>query len=154
MRAGRLGGAVVAALLATGCPEPPEPVDPIFPEDYRGFYTMVRDCRRSIEHDLVFVQVWADPTSVDAYVTREGSFPDGSLIVKEEFRDEACSDMVGWAVMRREVGYAPEAGDWHWQEVADDRTVVLDGHLVDCFLCHEDCGRPPEGFDWTCAVEE
>ena len=65
---------------------------------------------------------------------------------------EECTDLVGWTVMRREEGFAPLAGDWRWQSVAADRSVVEDGSIVECFLCHEECGVAPEGFDWTCAV--
>lgn len=144
--------ALAFVALVTGCPTPEPPVDPIFPENYASEWTMVRDCRRSIEHDLSFVQVWADPVAAAAYTSREGTFPNGSLIVKEEFDDPGCTDLSGWTVMRREADFAPAAGDWRWQEVAADRTVVDDGSIFRCFSCHEDCGEPPDGFDWTCAV--
>ena len=44
--------AVLASLALTGCPEPPPDVEPLFPSSYQTDWTMVRDCRRSIEHDL------------------------------------------------------------------------------------------------------
>lgn len=141
----------LVAALSSSCSEAAPPVEPAFPDDYRTSYTMVRDCRRSIEHDLVFVRVWADPTAAETYLSRDGSLPDGSVIVKEEFDDEGCTDLIGFTVMQRQQGFAPASGDWRWQEVTADRTVVTDGVRAECFLCHEAC-EPPEGFDWTCAV--
>jgi hypothetical protein len=130
-----------------------EDVEPLFPASYRDEYTMVRDCRTSIEHDLVSVRVWANPAATGPYQTRTGELPDGALLVKEEYSDRECTDLIGFTVMRREAGYAPAEGDWHWQSVAFDRNVVEDGVIFECFACHlEDCGLPPEGFDGTCAI--
>jgi hypothetical protein len=144
---------LVAILALSGCPGPEESeTEPLFPEDYAAEWTMVHDCRRSIEHDLTFVRIWADPTSVDTYTSREGELPEGSTLLKEEFGDAECSDLIGWTVMMREAGFAPAAGDWRWQRVRDDRFVTSDGSLPECFLCHEHCGQPPDGFDWTCVI--
>jgi hypothetical protein len=141
------------ALLLCGCPEPPPPdVEPLFPESYASDWTMVRDCRRSIDHDLAWVQIWTDPTARATYEAREGTLPVGSTLLKEEFADEDCTDLVGFTVMRREEGFAPTKGDWHWQEVTLDGEVVLDGSKFECFHCHTNCGGTAEVFDWTCSL--
>ncbi|MBX3271545.1 MAG: cytochrome P460 family protein [Sandaracinaceae bacterium] len=144
--------ALAAAL--SGCPgEPPGPaIDPLFPVDYASTWTEVRDCRLSVEHTLVHVRVWANPVALGAYERRDAPFPDGSILLKEEFTDSGCTERSGWTVMAREAGFAPTLGDWHWQDVLPDRRVVSDGTVSTCFQCHEDCGVAPDGHDWTCAV--
>jgi hypothetical protein len=142
-------------LALTGCPPPP--VDPVFPEDYRSSYELVRDCRLSIEHDLVRIQVWANDIARDAYVNRDAELPDGSILVKEEFDgdDVGCADpMIGWTVMRREAGFSPSIGDWHWQTLNEEQVVIEDGRISECYMCHDMCDddEDDEGFDWTCAV--
>lgn len=150
-RARWVAGALLALTMLCGCPEPAPDVEPLFPESYATDWTLVRDCRRSIDHDLAYVQVWADPTAAPTYQAREGTLPDGSTLLKEEFADEECTDLVGFTLMRREEGFAEANGDWHWQEVAFDRQVVTDGSKFECFHCHQDCGGTVEPFDWTCA---
>lgn len=142
---------VMAVASLSGCPEPAPAVDPLFPEAYQTDWTMVRGCRRSIEHDFAYVQVWANEAAAAVYQAREGTLPEGSTLLKEEFDDEECTDLIGFTLMRREEGFAPTKGDWHWQEVTFDREVVLDGAEFTCFHCHEDCGGMDTAFDWTCA---
>ena len=144
-----IAGVMAAAL--SGCAEPDSGVDPLFPESYQTDWSMVRDCRRSIEHDLSYVRIWADEAAAAPYQAREGTLPVGSTLLKEEFDDEECTDLIGFTLMRREEGFAPTRGDWHWQEVTFDREVVLDGAEFTCFHCHADCGGMDTAFDWTCA---
>ena len=137
--------ALLLALFAAGCPSP-EPIEPVFPEDYASSYTEVRDCRRSPEHDLAYIRVFASPDARAVYETRAGDFPEGAVIVKEEHATADCDDLTGWAVMRR------EGADWRWQDVAPDRVVIEDGALPRCAGCHAGCGVPPDGYQGTCAV--
>ena len=102
---------LLLALFAVGCPAPPS-VEPVFPADYASSYTEVRDCRRSPEHDLAYIRVLASEDAREVYQTRTGDFPEGAVVLKEEHADADCTDLTGWAVMRR------EGGDWRWQEVA------------------------------------
>jgi hypothetical protein len=101
---------------------------------------------------LFYVRVLASPEAANAYANRDAPFPDGSVLVKEEHVDDACTDLARFAAMKRELGYAPEAGDWHWQRLSPDRTVEQDGKLATCSGCHQSCGVPPDGHDGTCAA--
>lgn len=131
-------------VLFMGCPSPGS-TTPVFPADYTSSYVEVRDCRRSPEHDLSFMKVWTSPDATGPYQSRVGMFPEGAVVLKEEYSDSSCTDRLGWTVMRR------EAGRWRWQEVLPDRTVLEDGPLAHCQACHEPCGLTRDGFEGTCA---
>lgn len=134
---------VISAPLI-GCPAPPS-TTPVFPADYASSFVETRDCRRSPDHDLAFIRVLASPGAAEVYSTRVGTFDEGAVVLKEEFSDPECADLLGWTAMRR------ESGGWRWQEVDRDRTVVEDGAVERCASCHAACGLAPLGFEGTCA---
>ncbi|MEO8604665.1 MAG: cytochrome P460 family protein [bacterium] len=125
--------AVNAAL--NGCP-----IEPIFPADYRDTFIEVRDCRQSIEHGFVAIRVLANPIAAGPYLRLENPLPVGSIIVKEEYDAQDCSndaDLVRWRPMRKEApGFDPDDGDWAWQWVdAPSRSVRFDDKAT-CIGCH------------------
>jgi hypothetical protein len=172
---------IVLALMTTGCPPPCgglgdeccaaaplcqeglacrsgvtatcEDVESIFPANYRDTFTEVRDCRTSIDHDLVYVRIWANPAAVAPYEAREERLPDGSVFVKEEYMDPLCAgDLRRWTVMRREDDLYPELDGWHFQTTDPTGAVLEDGATEDCVTCHlNECGGTESGFDGTCA---
>jgi hypothetical protein len=148
-------GARLVLLLGgvTGCPE--DAVDPFFPEEYAASYMEVRNCRPSGDHDLHNIRILADPASLGPYQERLEPFPDGAVVLKEEyaFEDVTCEDALEqWTVMRKlEAGSSPEMLDWEWQRVEADRRVVEEDPPR-CYGCHTGCGVPPDGHDGTCAV--
>ena len=124
----------------------------LFPADYATSFTEVRACRKSIDHSP-HVRVFADAAAAGPYVTRDARFPVGAVIVKEDYADAGCTQLKSLAVMRREpAGYDPEVGDWHWQRVSPDGTVIDDGRVTGCRSCHIRCDPGPHGFDFTCAA--
>ena len=121
---------------------------PNFPESYRDTYQQVRGCRKSGDHDLNNIRIVTNPTAFIAYTMRNAPFPEGSIVVKEEydFADTSClGDLVQWTSM------AKIDGQWHWQRVDLDRNVESENEQR-CIGCHAQCGLPPDGFDGTCAV--
>lgn len=132
---------LIAAVDASlnGCP-----IEPIFPADYRDTYTIVRDCRFSIEHGGPMIRVWANPIAVQPYLDEENPLPVGSIIIKEEFEGVDCvtdSELDRWRVMRKEApGFDPDDGDWAWQWVDADRSVRFNDKTT-CIGCHraEEC---------------
>lgn len=124
-----------------GCPP-----EPIFPADYRNTFFEVRDCRFSIEHGGASVRVFANQIAAGPYRDEENPLPVGSIVVKEEFAGPDCSDddeLTGWSAMRKETpGFDPEDGDWHWQWVQPDRSILSDDKST-CVGCHvkPDCLR-------------
>ena len=135
---------VVFLLAACGS----DGASPLFPESYAASYVEVRNCRASADHDLHKIRIVADPIAMPIYTSRSGPFPDGAILVKEEFdfSDGNCSgEIVEWTVMKK------VAGAWQFQRVNADRGVETENEAR-CINCHTACGRAPDGHDGTCAV--
>ena len=113
-------------------------ITPIFPATYLNTYTVVRDCRFSSEHGLVYIRVLANSLGAQPYLNNANPLPVGSTIVKEEFSSSDCNpnSLVRWRAMRKEApGFDLLDGDWHWQWVEPDRTVTLNDKST-CIGCH------------------
>lgn len=127
----------------------------LFPVDYAATYQQVRNCRMSLEHGFVPIRVLASPDALAPYRDRAAPFPEGSIVLKEEFatNDSACAGKpMRFTVMQKlPTGAATEALDWTWQEVDADRAST-GKDLQRCIACHTDCGKPPEGYQGTCTV--
>jgi hypothetical protein len=143
--------AAVVLVAACGTDDPSLP-PPVFPEDYATSYVEVRDCRSSADHDLRKIRVLADPAALDPYTTRTGAFPLASIVLKEEydFADIDCTGpLLQWTVMERTDEAA--TGGWLWQRIDADRSLVTQNEDR-CINCHDFCGKPPDGFEGTCAL--
>lgn len=119
-----------------GCPAPAP--QPIFPANYRDSFIEVRSCRFSIEHGGASIRVLVDQANAQAYLDEANPMPVGSIVVKEEFLGPDCTDPVPdrWRVMRKEApGFDPEDGNWAWQWVDADRSVLLNDKQT-CIGCH------------------
>ena len=135
---------VGVTLISLGCPgtttpPPPDEQDIIFPENFRESFTVVRDCRNSIEHEAT-VRVWINAIGEAGYLDDAATLPEGTIVIKEEFAAGAdCddADLAFWSVMRKEpAGFDPAANDWRFQEVAaPNRRISLDGKST-CIDCH------------------
>lgn len=134
----------------------PEPgPEPAFPEDYASSYTEVRDCRQSGDHDLNIIRILADPAALGPYDNRDQPFPEGAVVLKEEyeFDDMMCEGAIKqWTVMVRLAdGDNAEQLDWHWQRVDADRQVATENEAK-CYGCHTGCTPDTDGYENTCAV--
>lgn len=124
----------------------PEPEDPLFPENFASSYTEVRDFRSGVPHPS-FLRVYANSVGAADYTAGNYPLPEGSILVKEIYGDPAGSSIFGWVVMqKREPGFATSTGDWYWQEVDNDRTVLDSGVIQSCTGCHSAC----TSNDWLC----
>ena len=146
----------LAALLPLSCGEDGgDGPAPLFQSDYRNRYTEVRDCRSSGEHELNNIRVLADAAALAPYRDRQADFPEGSVVLKEEysFADSTCSgEVIRWTLMARLAsGSSSETLDWYWQDVDGARRVVSENDSR-CVGCHQGCGQPPEGYQGTCTV--
>jgi hypothetical protein len=151
----RLASSVVLALLlAAACADAPSraPVA-AFPADYAASYEEVRSCRKSADHELDFVRVLTDPSALGPYLDRTSAFPDGAVVLKEQYAadDASCSGSIeAWTVMRKNTAATARSG-WDWQRVASDRSVV-EADTGSCQGCHAGCtGAGQLGYDFTCA---
>lgn len=142
----RLLLAALPLSLALGCPG----AEPVFPADVEESFTEVRDCRTSIEHELHHIRVFVDEVAHDPYEQRDVLFPPGATVVKIEYEDDGCTELIGYTAMRKLAeGEGEDALGWHWQETDPDRVVLEDGALERCIRCHRACDD--EGHDSTCA---
>lgn len=147
----------LAVVLAAGCSghtsDPPAPTAPpaVWPNDWEKSYTQARPCSamHSIDHDLHYVKIWTDKASAAPYQTKDPKQPlaNGAVILKPEYEDKNCSVLVTFTAMRREKGFDPAHGDWHWQKADPSGAVVQDGKIDRCFMCH---GGASCAYDWTC----
>ena len=151
-RSGRSrGGATLAiiALMATigvaGCGSSPtresskESIEPVFAADYLESFQEVRDCRFSSSHPGM-IRVLVNEVGAAAYLNDESPLPEGTIVLKEVFDGQSCQEyeeLGVWSVMRKEAaGFDSDDGDWHWQDVSPDRTVLNDTKAR-CISCHQ-----------------
>lgn len=128
----------------------------IFPADFMTKYTELRDCRHSHEHELNHIRVFANDLAAAPYLalSPDVPYPPGSILVKAEYEDKDCVDLIGFTAVRRgEVGSAPEVYDWYWQKLDAEQNVTEDGAPWRCINCHAVHCEPPYGFELTCAEE-
>ena len=165
----RLAILALASLVAVGCPAGDDAgadteasgsdtgldVEPFFPADYDASYAEVRNCRGSGDHDLNNIRILADPAAFVPYDGRMQPFPEGAVVLKEEydFGDVTCEGPIKqWTVMKKLAeGTSEETLGWAWQRVDAERMVNAED-LPQCIGCHTSCGVEPDGYDWTCAL--
>jgi hypothetical protein len=135
-----------------GCSDdaPQEPFqEPFFDvAEVTSSWPKVRVCRLSIEHDAADIIVYASPEAETAYIEGIYPFPAGTVLVKAEYDNSACTELVQLTAMRKLApGTASEAGDWEWQRVDSNGTVLESGSLMRCVSCHQGCTN---GRDFAC----
>jgi hypothetical protein len=117
----------------------------IFETDVRAHYRLVRSCRSPGEHSGLnaytvwvneigrssFAAIWETPPAVTELAA-------GAVVVKEVYADLECdpASVDHWVAMKKEPGFDPTHGNWHWQEVSADRTLRTDGAEAACIQCH------------------
>ena len=112
----------------------------------------VRACRRSADHDLLYVRILANPEAAPTYLARDRPFVEGAIVAKVQYFDPGCSEVRGYTAMRRvAAGQLPAQGDWDYQQLSVTREIEA-ADLERCVSCHAACGQPPDGFDGTCAA--
>ena len=88
---------------------------PIFPVNYRSTYSLVRYCRFSSEHGLVYIRVLANSIGAQPYLSNANPLPIGTTVVKEQFSSPDCNQnsLIRWRVMRKEApGFDALDGDF------------------------------------------
>lgn len=121
----------------------------------------LRDCRHSHEHELNHIRVFANELAAAPYtkLAADTPYPVGSVLVKAEYEDDACTKLVGYTALRKEApGAGPGEGDWRWQKLGPDFQVLQDGAPTACVHCHEHhCAEAGVvgvmGYDLTCGEE-
>lgn len=151
--------AVTTSFAGVACDTEPPPEEDggvettLFPAGYQDTYEEVRNCRANGgSHNFNQVRVMADPDAYDAYLERDGGFPVGAVVLKEEYESDdldCAGDVVQWTVMQR-VDNDDERLNWVWQTVDGERQVVNENEPR-CYGCHAACVAP-DGYESTCTV--
>ena len=147
MRARCLTLAVAVSALGA-CAKIDSPNDEqVLPNDYRTAFVQVRGCRTSIDHDLANVVVRVRPELTTVYESGPYPFPQGALVVKEQYSDSQCQSLTGYTVVRKEAaGYFPAGHDWQWFTLDNYGTVMQKGKIARCAACHAMCGAKRDGM--------
>ena len=120
-------------------PVAPEPsLDGEVPADYESNYNLVTDARSLSEsHQGMWVEIFVNDTGMTVWDAGTGTFPAGTIIVKENYADETAEDVMAWTIMEKVAsGYDPDHNDWHWVKVTADGTVAANGIEDGCIGCH------------------
>ena len=60
----------------------------------------------------MLLTTYLNPAALDGLLSKEGSMPDGAIIVKENYTAE--EELQANTVMYKKSGYNPEHNDWFW----------------------------------------
>ncbi|MFQ5956311.1 MAG: cytochrome P460 family protein, partial [Candidatus Brocadiales bacterium] len=69
-----------------------------------------------------------------AAVSKAGVMPDGSILVKENYKPDKTLASV--TVMYKVAGYNPEANDWFWAKYSPAGDIMAEGKVPMCIACH------------------
>lgn len=141
--------ALLVGVTACGSSEPSEVAadELLLPADFPTGFEMVNSCEAMGEHGVRTVNIYVNDLAVESFRAGASPLPDGSVIVKEEFADSACTERQGWALMRREasgVDTEPSVADWRWQRLDARRGAT--GDDLQCKACHTACASD----DYVC----
>jgi hypothetical protein len=85
-----------------------------------------------------FQQVYVNELGFPGMEAGQPDLPEGSILVKEHLADpKQSSPNTVLAMVKREEGFNPEAGDWEFFVLHNREQVIVDrGRLVHCQSCH------------------
>lgn len=103
----------------------------------RGNYEIER---KRNPHAAAFITVYVNNVGREAMFAKQlGSFPEGSVIVKEKIgiTAEGRTPLLYTLMIKRPSGYNPAVGDWEFAVVSGNGTQVeATGKLENCQGCH------------------
>jgi hypothetical protein len=117
-------------------------IDPnaFFPQDYTTSMTQLGACRVSSTHSDPNFLLHITTSSKDAF-NAGMPLPEGTVFVKTQFQDDACTERALWTAMKkREAGFDPMNFDWEWQTVNGEGEIAATGKNSFCTAgCHVAC---------------
>jgi hypothetical protein len=82
-----------------------------------------------------FHKIYINRTLRESLPVADRTAPAGAVIVKLNLNERHEEGRL--AVMAKVQGYYPEYGDWFWALYEPDGTVVREGTVSGCVMCHE-----------------
>lgn len=129
------------SMLAFGIAGCEVEVDPnaFFPQDYETSFTQLGGCRVSNIHSDPYYELHVTKSSADAF-NAGMPLPEGTVLLKTQYKDKDCSDFSRWTVMKkRESGFDAANFDWEWQNVDGQGEIAETGKIEYCGNCHKAC---------------
>jgi hypothetical protein len=89
-------------------------------------------------HGEHWIHVFVSPSGTNAMATGKGTYPIGTVILKQKFLDAEGTKTDFYTGMRKqESGYNPELGDWEFFTLdSGGHTVTARGKIESCMDCH------------------
>lgn len=90
-------------------------------------------------HQDYYCHVYISKAGLPVMKSGEGTYPEGTVVVKQKFADQRAKTVELYTAMRkRQPGYDPEHGDWEYSVVNAKATKVLSrGRTDSCIECHQ-----------------
>lgn len=91
------------------------------------------------------VRIYVNSIALDAADSFDGSLPEGSMIVKENFvgtDPDNPGELDAVTIMYKMEGFNPDAGDWFWLKAKPDGSQIdAEGAVDGCIGCHSQAGN-------------
>lgn len=114
--------------------------------DYTSWGTWPSDEWNNFEVNLVsgephgnVVHIYVNEIALSAADSFDGSMPEGSMIVKENYvgTDPANpGELDALTIMYKVDGFNPDANDWFWVKVKPSGSIDAEGAVDGCIGCH------------------
>ena len=89
-------------------------------------------------HYAATFHVYANDAAVLPLFDPWGKSPEGSVVLKEKFSRENGKTELFTGMIKRELGYFPECGDWEFFTVDGAASKIVErGKMERCATCHE-----------------
>ena len=134
-----LAAIAIVAATVMGCGEVEIDPNAYFPQDYKTSFAQLGACRKSGTHSNPHFLLHITSSSQEAF-NAGMPLPEGTVVVKSQYNDDACTDLATWTAMKkREAGFDAANNDWEWQNVNGDGEIVEQGKVGYCASCHAGC---------------
>jgi len=92
----------------------------------------------STPHGTYWIHVFINPEAADIIKSGKGTYPEGTIILKQKFLDAEAKQTEFYTGMhKREQGYNPALGDWEFFTLDKTGTkVTARGKIDSCMDCH------------------
>lgn len=77
---------------------------------------------------------YLNDSALEALEAQPGAMPDGSVIIKENYRPDET--LVSVTVMEKRADFAPAYNDWYYARYGPDGSVQGGGQMESCMVCH------------------
>lgn len=122
--------------------------DYIAGDDYLSWGTVPAEAAisQSADHSNAYVISYANDAAQAAMDDFQGTFPDGSILIKAQYEDAEGASLKAYTIMVKRDGYDEEIGDWFWAAISSDGTVSSAGNVSGCVNCHSSAA---DSTDWV-----